>query len=152
MKRLLLIAVSFLAAAAAAVVPAVIGLAGNPSFSHQLPVRVPSQARSGPAVFTDDTLGGGSARRAGHRDDRGHARRHAEAGDDRNRRAAEPRDDRGRRSPEPGDDRGRRGDERQLREDRAGHHDADRGRSEHHGHEDGGSGSDHHRRGDDGGA
>lgn len=130
MKRLLLIIVSFLAAAAAIVVPAVMGLAGNPSFSHQLPVRVPSQARSGPVVLTDDLPAHRSVGSTGHRDDRRHERRHLEPGDDRGRAAeTHARDDRGRR-----------------------HHDAERGRSEHRGHNDGGSGDDHHGRDDDGGA
>ena len=50
MKRILSITVSCLAAAAAAIVPAVIGLAGNPSSSHQLPVRVPHNARTATIV------------------------------------------------------------------------------------------------------
>ncbi|HEV7206340.1 MAG TPA: hypothetical protein VGN18_17170 [Jatrophihabitans sp.] len=46
MNRLLVLGGSLVAAAAVAALPAVIGLSGNPSFSHQLPVHVPSQARA----------------------------------------------------------------------------------------------------------
>src|SRR4051812_47630189 len=44
-KRLLLILAATVAASGVAAAPAVAGLAGNPSFSHQLPVRAPSQAQ-----------------------------------------------------------------------------------------------------------
>ena len=43
MNRLLVMVATTTAAAALAAVPAVLGLVGNPSFSHQLPVHVPSQ-------------------------------------------------------------------------------------------------------------
>lgn len=46
LNRLLVLAGSLVAAASVAALPAVIGLSGNPSFSHQLPVHVPSQARA----------------------------------------------------------------------------------------------------------
>jgi DNA-binding NarL/FixJ family response regulator len=45
MKRLLLILAAIVATGGIAATPAVAGLAGNPSFSHQIPVPVPSQAR-----------------------------------------------------------------------------------------------------------
>jgi hypothetical protein len=44
MKRLLLILAAIVATGGIAATPAVAGLAGNPSFSHQIPVPVPSQA------------------------------------------------------------------------------------------------------------
>lgn len=44
MNRFLIASAAAVAAMAAAV-PAVAGLAGNPSFSHKLPVHVPSQAQ-----------------------------------------------------------------------------------------------------------
>jgi hypothetical protein len=107
MKRLLIIAVLVLAAAAAVVVPAIIGLAGNPSFNHQLPVRVPTQARSGPAVFTDDSLGSRPARATAHRDD-----------------DTRPREDRRRRHR---DDRRPEQHSREDRESGTNHDDGDRG-------------------------
>lgn len=90
----LFIAASCAAAACGIAVPAFAGLSGNSSFSHSVPVRVPSQA----SVVKFD--------------DRG---RHVEPGDDRGKptststptqRHSEPGDDRGTREPEPGDDRG----------------------------------------------
>lgn len=48
MIRLPLI-VAAVAGAAAAVVPAILGLNGNPSFSEQLPVRPPAHVKSIPA-------------------------------------------------------------------------------------------------------
>jgi len=87
MKRLLLYSVAA-AAIAAAGIPAVAGLAGNPSFSHKLPVRAPSQAQL--VQF----------------DDHGQAVHSSTAP---TARESEPGDDRrtdGTRAPEPGDDRG----------------------------------------------
>jgi len=52
MKRLLLILAAIVATGGIAAAPAVAGLAGNPSFSHQIPVPVPSQAQ--PPSFADD--------------------------------------------------------------------------------------------------
>lgn len=46
LNRLLVLAGSVVAAATVAALPAVMGLSGNPSFSHQLPVHVPSRARA----------------------------------------------------------------------------------------------------------
>ncbi|HEY7046747.1 MAG TPA: response regulator transcription factor [Jatrophihabitantaceae bacterium] len=119
MKRLLIFSAAAVAAAAVAV-PAVAGLAGNPSFSHKPPVHVPSQAQlvqfddHGRAVRTttpstpgDDHRRPGPARITEPGDDRGHA---TEPGDDRGgdrvTREPEPGDDRGRPATEPGDDRG----------------------------------------------
>jgi hypothetical protein len=45
MTRALIFAIAAVAAAAFAAVPAIVGLTANPSFSHQVPVRVPTQAR-----------------------------------------------------------------------------------------------------------
>jgi hypothetical protein len=97
MKRLLLYSIAA-AAIAAAGIPAVAGLAGNPSFSHKLPVRAPSQAQ---LVQFDDH--GKAVHSSTHT-----TSREAEPGDDR-RRSTEPGDDRGgagTRAPEPGDDLG----------------------------------------------
>ena len=113
MKRILI--VSAIAAAAAAVsVPAFAGLANNPSFSHRLPVNVPSQAK----VVQLDDHGKVVEKRHGsddpastrvasptHKSSRGEP----EPGDDRggatDGRTSEPGDDRG-ATTEPGDDRG----------------------------------------------
>ncbi len=117
MKRILI--VSAIAAAAAAVsVPAFAGLSHNPSFSHRLPVNVPSQAK----VVQLDDHGQVVERRHG-RDDPAATRvtspthkatkGEPEPGDDRggatNGRTSEPGDDRGATS-EPGDDRGATGE------------------------------------------
>jgi hypothetical protein len=91
MKRLLLILAAIAATGGIAATPAVAGLAGNPSFSHQIPVPVPSQAQS--PRFADDhgrdgTVTAASASpssrpsRAEPGDDHGGAARHAEPGDD----------------------------------------------------------------------
>ena len=113
MKRIL-IASAIAAAAAAVSVPAFAGLAHNPSFSHRLPVNVPSQAK----VVQLDDHGKVVEKRHGsddpastrvasptHKSSRGAP----EPGDDRggatNGRPAEPGDDRG-ATTEPGDDRG----------------------------------------------
>jgi hypothetical protein len=100
MKRVLLYPVAA-AAIAAAGIPAAAGLAGNPSFSHKLPVRTPSQAQ---LVQFDDHG------RAVHSSTHPTARE-SEPGEDR-RPSTEPGDDRGgARSgePEPGDDSGGHG-------------------------------------------
>jgi hypothetical protein len=110
MKRLLLILAGVVVAGGVAATPAVAGLAGNPSFSHEIAVRVPSAAKT--PVFADDH---GHHRApttpaATPADDRGGRTPHAEPGDDRGDASphAEPTDDRGGASPhaEPGDDRG----------------------------------------------
>ena len=121
MKRLLLILAAIVATGGIAATPAVAGLAGNPSFSHQIPVPVPSQAQS--PRFADDhgrdgtvpTASPSPTRHAEPGDDRGGATRQAEPGDDRGgdrgsaAASAEPGDDRGGSGSghaEPGDDRG----------------------------------------------
>lgn len=99
MKRLVLILAGVAVAAGAAgaaATPAVAGLAGNPSFSHEIPVPVPTAAKT--PLFADD-----------HGRDHGAAPATAKPGDDRGAsREAEPGDDRGgtTAAPEPGDDSG----------------------------------------------
>jgi hypothetical protein len=88
MKRLLLILATIVATGGIAATPAVAGLAGNPSFSHQIPVPVPSQAQS--PRFADDhghdgTVTAASTSPTAHAepgDDHGSATAHAEPGDD----------------------------------------------------------------------
>jgi hypothetical protein len=121
MKRLVLISASVLAAGGIAATPAVAGLAGNPSFSHQIPVRVPSQAQSprlvddhgGDVRSTPTAIHKSTSRHAEPGDDRGGASRSAEPGDDRGGLSshAEQGDDRGgsSRAAEPGDDSGGHG-------------------------------------------
>jgi hypothetical protein len=116
MKRLLLISAGVLAAGGVAATPAMVGLTNNPSFSHQIPIRVPSQVHL-PKLVDDhgtDLTSPASTVRTSHSpepgDDRGGATRHVEPGDDRGGATgeAEPGDDRGgaTRHVEPGDDRG----------------------------------------------
>ena len=112
MKRLALILAGVAVAGGVAATPAVAGLAGNPSFSHEIPVPVPSAAKT--PVFADDHSRDGAtvppSATATRRDDRGGVTRHAEPGDDRGGITphAEPGDDNGGITPhaEPGDDRG----------------------------------------------
>jgi hypothetical protein len=110
MKRLLLILAGALVAGGAAATPAVAGLAGNPSFSHEIAVRVPTAAQT--PVFADDHGHHPAATpsAATPADDRGGRSPHAEPGDDRGGATphAEPGEDRGGATPhlEPGDDRG----------------------------------------------
>jgi len=52
MNRLLVLGATAIAAVALASTPAVVGLAGNASFSHQIPVRVPQDAK--PVVLVGD--------------------------------------------------------------------------------------------------
>lgn len=107
-KRLLLILGATVAAGGVAAAPAVAGLAGNPSFSHQIPVRAPSQAQQPQLV--DDHGRDGSAVPSGvpARSAVPTRSAHSEPGDDRGGtvRSAEPGDDRMAREPEPSDDRG----------------------------------------------
>src|SRR5882672_10154410 len=106
MNRLLIISGLAAAACVAVAVPAVAGLSGNPSFSHRLPVTVPTQAQ---LVQFDDRgqLRGSATPTPTHHatpepgDDRGTA---VEPGDDKGG-LNQPGDDRG-TSAEPGDDRG----------------------------------------------
>ncbi|MDT4913922.1 MAG: hypothetical protein QOC66_3050 [Pseudonocardiales bacterium] len=116
MKRLLLIAAGVIAAGGVAAAPAVAGLTDNPSFSRQIPIRVPSQVQA-PQLVDDhgeharlaptSTRTPTSAHTVEPGDDRGGSTRHVEPGDDRGgaTRHVEPGDDRG-ATTEPGDDRG----------------------------------------------
>jgi len=107
------------AAGAAAVVPAVIGLTGNPALSHQVPVRVPAHvvpvsahdlaARADDNPGSDDrTVTPTSSPHAKPSDDRGDARtrvrttRTVGRGDDRGGARTRARTG----TPEPGDDHG----------------------------------------------
>jgi len=106
MKRMVLILAGVVVAGGVAATPAVAGLAGNPSFSHEIPVPAPSAAKT--PLFADDQVRSGATVKPA--DDHGGQTRHAEPGDDRGGQAphAEPGDDRGGQAPhvEPGDDRG----------------------------------------------
>ena len=112
MKRLALILAGVAVAGGVAATPAVAGLAGNPSFSHEIPVPVPSTAKT--PLFADDHSRDGTTAPAATAtvvpgDDRGGITPHAEPGDDRGGATAhaEPGDDRGTSAEtEPGDDRG----------------------------------------------
>jgi hypothetical protein len=68
MKRIFLVAVGIALAGGIAGAPAVAGLAGNPSFSHEIPVPAPSNTKQ--PVFLDH---GGATRHVEPGDDRGHA-------------------------------------------------------------------------------
>ena len=111
MKRPALILAGVAVAGCVAATPAVAGLAGNPSFSHEIPVPVPSAAKT--PLFADDHSRDGATVPASvtapRGDDRG-ASPAAEPGDDHGGITphAEPGDDRGGQTPhpEPGDDRG----------------------------------------------
>jgi hypothetical protein len=124
MKALLLISAGIVAAGAVAA-PAFAGLNDNPSFSHQIPIRVPSQAQvrqtvddhgsdSRPAPSPSPTSVRTPSRHAEPGDDRGGDRtsgsREPEPGDDHggDTTHAEPGDDHGgdTRHAEPGDDHG----------------------------------------------
>jgi uncharacterized sporulation protein YeaH/YhbH (DUF444 family) len=106
MKRLLLIAAGVIAAGGVAAAPAVAGLTDNPSFSRQIPIRVPSQVQA-PQLVDDhgahvrlaptSTRTQTSAHNVEPGDDRGGSTRHVEPGDDRGgaTRHVEPGDDRG---------------------------------------------------------
>jgi hypothetical protein len=111
MKRLALILAGVAVAGGVAATPAVAGLAGNPSFSHEISVPVPSAAKT--PLFADDHSRDGAtvpaSATAPPGDDRGGVSRHAEPGDDRGTSPeAEPGDDHGGLTPhaEPGDDHG----------------------------------------------
>lgn len=112
MKRLVLILAGVALAGGVAATPAVAGLAGNPSFSHEIPVPVPSTAKT--PLFADDHFRDGGTVPASAT---------AEPGDDRGPSAeAEPGDDRGGISPhaEPGDDRGGQASHAEPGDDRGG--------------------------------
>ena len=117
MKRLLVISAGILAAVCIAAAPAVAGLSDNPSFSHQIPIRVPTQVTAPHRVHGTDLAPSptapnrhGASRSAAPGDVRGSASTTTEPGDDRgsSSTATEPGDDRGRSSTatEPGGDRG----------------------------------------------
>ncbi len=85
MKRLALILAGVAVAGGVAATPAVAGLAGNPSFSHEISVPVPSAAKT--PLFADDhsPRDGATAPAsvtAPPGDDRGGVSRPAEPGDD----------------------------------------------------------------------
>lgn len=116
----LLIASAVAVGACAVAVPAFAGLAGNPSFSRQLPVNVPSQAR---LVDFDDSGRAVGERRADDATPSPARSRSAEPGDDSDARSGPTSSDDGAddsarggggssgtatRSAEPGDDRGGR--------------------------------------------
>jgi hypothetical protein len=103
MKRVLLISAGVLMAGGLAAAPAVTGLAGNPSFSHQIPIRVPSQVRT--PQLLDDHLATGSPTAV----PRPGVSPHTEAGDDRSSSLREPDRRSSRGEPEPSDDRGSAG-------------------------------------------
>jgi hypothetical protein len=117
MKRLIMILAGTVVAGGVAAAPAVAGLAGNPSFSHEIPVPVPSAAKT-PLFAADGSRTAGAAV-ADHRsrhaeiepgDRHGQATRPAEPGDDNGGQTphAESPDDHGglTTQAEPGDDHG----------------------------------------------
>ena len=101
MKRVFLVAAGIALAGGIAATPAVAGLAGNPSFSHEIPVPAPSNTKQ--PVFFDDH--GGSTRHVEPGDDRGNASSPPGAP------VAVPTDDHGGLTPhaEPSDDHHRGG-------------------------------------------
>jgi len=111
MNKLIALTAVAVAATGLAAAPAVAGLTHNPSFSHQLPVRVPSDAQS-VQVGDDHSLTVHEARSPGSSSVSPSAIPSAEPTSSRH---VEPGDDRGgattastTRSPEPGDDNGGR--------------------------------------------
>jgi hypothetical protein len=104
-RRILLIAAALIAAGMLAATPAIAGLAGNPSFSHDLPVDVPSQAKS-PQLADDDHHGSPTATVTPAPS----SARHLEPGDEHGSatESAEPGDEHGSATThvEPGDDHG----------------------------------------------
>ncbi|MDT4939300.1 MAG: hypothetical protein QOG80_2971 [Pseudonocardiales bacterium] len=92
MRRLIIISAAAVAAAGLAAAPAVAGLSENPTFSHQLNIRVPSQARVADVV--DDSSSPSASRTTEPGDDRG--------------ATTEPGDDSG-ATTGPGDDGSNRG-------------------------------------------
>lgn len=94
MKRLVIVLVAAVAAGGIAAAPALAGLRGNPSFSQQIPVPAPSQAKQ-PSFPADDH--GGLVSHPEPGDDHGDATEVIEPGDDHGGLV---------RHPEPGDDHG----------------------------------------------
>ena len=107
MKRLVIVLVAAVAAGGIAAAPALAGLRGNPSFSQQIPVPAPSQAKQ-PSFPADDH--GGLVSHPEPGDDHGDATQEIEPGDDHSdaTEVIEPGDDHGGlvRHPELGDDHG----------------------------------------------
>jgi hypothetical protein len=124
MKRLLLILAAIVATGGIAAAPAVAGLAGNPSFSHQIPVPVPSKAQQ--PSFADDHSRDGAVTAATSIASTTPATAHPEPGDDRGDATAhpEPSDDRGDATPhaEPSDDRGDATPHAEPSDDHGGRH------------------------------
>jgi hypothetical protein len=126
MKRLALILAGVVVAGGVAATPAIAGLAGNPSFSHEIPVPVPSAAKT--PIFADVQQGddrGGKTPEAEPSDDRGGKTPEAEPSDDRGdkTREAEPSDDHGSQTPEaePSDDHGSATPSPEPTDDSGGH-------------------------------
>jgi hypothetical protein len=81
MKRLLLILAAIVVTGGIAAAPAVAGLAGNPSFSHQIPVPAPSKAQQ--PSFADDHGRDGAVTTPVSTASKSTATAHPEPGDDR---------------------------------------------------------------------
>jgi hypothetical protein len=121
------------AAGALASIPAVLGLAGNPSFSQQVPVRPPEHARVLELHQSQPTHAVSSAAARAVADRK--APSTARAADDRSAglddRPAHPRDSSGiphrSREAEPGDDRGSDRSLGRDRHGRGGHHSGEDG-------------------------
>ena len=110
MKRLALILAGVVVAGGAAATPAIAGLAGNPSFSHEIPVPVPSAAKT-PAFADDHSRDGATVPASATARRRRRPRRHdpaRRAGDERRVTRGRAGDDHGGITPhaEPGDDHG----------------------------------------------
>ena len=80
MKRLLLILAAIVVTGGIAAAPAVAGLAGNPSFSHQIPVPAPSKAQQ--PSFADDHGRDGAVTTPASTASKSTATAHPEPGDD----------------------------------------------------------------------
>jgi hypothetical protein len=119
MKRLLLISATAVVAGGIAATPAVAGLVGNASFSHHIPVRVPTQAKPVHLVDSTVTVTPANDRHRGSATptvavtpsatptpDQRHGSTSPEPGEDRTSTSPEPGEDRTSTSPEPGEDRG----------------------------------------------
>jgi hypothetical protein len=95
MKRLLLILAAIVVTGGIAAAPAVAGLAGNPSFRHQIPVPAPSKAQQ--PSFADDHGRDGAVTSPASTASKSTATAHPEPGDDHGGATphAEPSDDHG---------------------------------------------------------
>ena len=135
MKRLIMIIAGVMVAGGVAAAPAVAGLAGNPSFSHEIPVPVPSTAKTplfddGSRAASAPTTAAVAGERSEHKeiepgDRRGQASRSAEPGDDNGGRTphAEPSEDNGGLTThaEPSDDNGGKTPHAEPTDDHGGH-------------------------------